>query len=857
MPTLAVRSLTLIATALVAAVLGWAGLDPLYDPEAGEPVWWPLSGFGAVLLVFGSRSLWPWMVGGLAAGATPVVLLYELNTVNVAGLVAGLCETLMIALLLRRARPRSAQDESLMDTVRVLACVLAGSAVASVVFAVIGSSGDRTIMSLWSEFARNHLLGLMVVSPCLAVSVSREELLVLLRNRRANLEWLAQIAVTAAAAALVFLTHQHLVGATILVLPLLWCSLRLGPLRTMAALVLVVTTAGIGTGHGPAQIAARESGTEGFMALQLSLGVLCLTAMVTSMAARLRERTMQLVHERTGDLNKAEQIAGIGSARWNPITGRTTWSEGLHLLLGTDPQQVRPSPEEYLTHIHPDDLERVTVDVGELAQRGEATTLEYRIVRTDREVRDVVLRSLAERRPGGNVSDVFTIVQDVTQARAADAALKRVHDELTAVLNAVTGTAIMGTSGPHGIISFFNVGAENLFGYRADEVIGTMDAWGVHAPGDLDRRDGTGADQRELIMEALARDGTYSGQHTFLRQDGSTFPGHLTITVQRLSDGTPRGFIGAITDLTSVLNARENLAESENRFRLAFDTSPMGMAIVSLSAADPGRFLRVNEALCEFAGVSAEYLLASGIGDFLRDDEHWEESMANLTDMMTGRRDTLVVERRLRRPAGGHHWGRLSVSAVRPDGDRDAYLIVLVEDITARMELTEQLQHEAAHDSLTGLPNRLHLHRQLDRELRERRTGYVAMLYLDLDGFKAVNDSQGHGAGDELLMQVADRIAASVRSSDVVARLGGDEFAVLCAGVPDIETAMRIGRSVLAAISREFDLSETRARVGASIGVAVAVDGDTGPELLHAADQAMYEAKRAGKGTVLFNERAR
>jgi diguanylate cyclase (GGDEF)-like protein len=106
-------------------------------------------------------------------------------------------------------------------------------------------------------------------------------------------------------------------------------------------------------------------------------------------------------------------------------------------------------------------------------------------------------------------------------------------------------------------------------------------------------------------------------------------------------------------------------------------------------------------------------------------------------------------------------------------------------------------------------------------------------------------------------MQVADRIAASVRSSDVVARLGGDEFAVLCAGVPDIETAMRIGRSVLASVSREFDLSETRARVGASIGVAVAVDGDTGPELLHAADQAMYEAKRAGKGTVLFNERAR
>lgn len=118
-----------------------------------------------------------------------------------------------------------------------------------------------------------------------------------------------------------------------------------------------------------------------------------------------------------------------------------------------------------------------------------------------------------------------------------------------------------------------------------------------------------------------------------------------------------------------------------------------------------------------------------------------------------------------------------------------------------------------------------------------------------------MNDLQGHGAGDELLVQVADRIAASVRSSDVVARLGGDEFAVLCPGVPDVGTAMRIGWSVLAALSREFDLSETRARVGASIGVAVAIEGDTGPDLLHAADQAMYAAKRAGKGRVQLNAR--
>jgi diguanylate cyclase (GGDEF)-like protein/PAS domain S-box-containing protein len=281
----------------------------------------------------------------------------------------------------------------------------------------------------------------------------------------------------------------------------------------------------------------------------------------------------------------------------------------------------------------------------------------------------------------------------------------------------------------------------------------------------------------------------------------------------------------------------------------------MGMAIVSLAESEPGRVLRVNDALCDFAGVPAERLLNARVGDFLGGPAQTSEATANLADMMAGRVDEISSERRLFRPDGGERWGRVTASAVRPDGDRDAYLIMLVEDITARKELTERLQHEADHDSLTGLPNRLHLHRRLERELRERRSGQIAMLYLDLDGFKAVNDKQGHGAGDELLIQVADRIAAAVRSTDVVARLGGDEFAVLCPGVPDVATAMRIGRSILASLSREFDLSRTNARVGASIGVAVAVEGDTGPELLHAADEAMYAAKRSGKGAVRLNMR--
>nr|WP_269329064.1 sensor domain-containing diguanylate cyclase [Kineosporia babensis] len=846
------RTIVFLATALAALGFSWMGLEPLRNPGAGQPAWWPLAAFGAALLVYSPSRWWPAIVAGIALGSTTSVLVLSQTVVNYAGLTAGLCENLLVAVLLRRLRPRQALEERLIDAVRVLICLLVASTVASVVFALLGSPGDRTALGLWSEFVRNHVLALMLIGPCLVVHLSRGEVLAQLRDHRRNLEWLAQLAATMSVAALLFLTYQRVVSSTLLVLPLIWGATRLGALRATISLLASALIITLGTNHGLGRIALLDRSAEELLTLQTALATLSLVVIATSISARLRERATNLLRQRTQDLNTAERLAGLGSVRWDPTTDAQAWSDGLHLLLGADPAKVRPSAAVYDTFVHPEDLPRVRAD-GERIRNdmGNAEALEYRIVRTDGDVRTVAIQTVIERAPGGVRDQVFATVQDVTQARAAAAEVTKAHAELAAVLNAVTGTAILGTNGKDGRISFFNIGAERMFGYRAEEVIGRMRALDLHDQADFD-----GQDPGEEILAAVRAHGTYSAQRNFVRQDGSRFPGQLTITSHQGSDDRPLGFIGVITDLTGVLQAQEELAESEKRFRLAFDTSPMGMAVVSLAPAEPGRFLRVNDALCEFAGVGEAVLLGSTVGDFLGDGEHLQEAMANLVAMMNGSRDSVTVDRHLYRPDGGERWGKVSASAVRPGRGRDPYLILLVEDITARKALTERLQHEAAHDSLTGLPNRLHLHRQLERELQERDSGgSVAVLYLDLDGFKAVNDSQGHGAGDELLVQVADRIAASVRSGDVVARLGGDEFAVLCPGIPDVETAMRTGRRILAALSLEFDLSQTRARVGASIGVAVAVEGDTGPELLHAADQAMYAAKREGKGVVRLNAR--
>jgi diguanylate cyclase (GGDEF)-like protein/PAS domain S-box-containing protein len=181
-------------------------------------------------------------------------------------------------------------------------------------------------------------------------------------------------------------------------------------------------------------------------------------------------------------------------------------------------------------------------------------------------------------------------------------------------------------------------------------------------------------------------------------------------------------------------------------------------------------------------------------------------------------------------------------------------LVLNTRDISERKELQEQLVHEASHDALTQLANRALFHERVAEALRgRRRTDQVAVLFLDLDGFKEVNDSLGHAAGDQLLVQVADRLRAAVRDGDTVARFGGDEFAVLLA-CPDLVEAQAVARRIVAAVGEPFAIDGRDVHVGASVGLAGGDPGEGTPvgaeQLMRNADLAMYRAKAAGGGDV-------
>jgi diguanylate cyclase (GGDEF)-like protein/PAS domain S-box-containing protein len=291
------------------------------------------------------------------------------------------------------------------------------------------------------------------------------------------------------------------------------------------------------------------------------------------------------------------------------------------------------------------------------------------------------------------------------------------------------------------------------------------------------------------------------------------------------------------------------LEASEQRFHLAFDQAPVGMAIFGLSGVSRGRLQQVNRELVRLTGYSVEELLQLDVRDLMHPEERRFAS-ANLERAAVGGVLDETAERRWVHASGRQIWVQVSVAVVRNRKGVALHCIGQVVDVTASKAVGDRLEHLALHDALTGLPNRVTLLDNVRSALlrAERHHTWVAVLFLDLDDFKTVNDTFGHSAGDELLVGVAGRIHATLRSSDTAARLGGDEFVLICEELDGVtETEAMVAR-LEAAMRPAFDVAGLPIAVTLSIGVALARTSALDPEeLLHRADGAMYEAKRAGK----------
>jgi diguanylate cyclase (GGDEF)-like protein/PAS domain S-box-containing protein len=273
------------------------------------------------------------------------------------------------------------------------------------------------------------------------------------------------------------------------------------------------------------------------------------------------------------------------------------------------------------------------------------------------------------------------------------------------------------------------------------------------------------------------------------------------------------------------------------------------MMLVGLAGSSASSILRVNSTLCAFTGRSERELLQLDMHTLTHVDDQ-VECRLSFAPFLRGELSEARVEKRYQHADGSTRWGLLSATTVRPGHGQDPYLLCLIEDVTARRAAQDALTHRALHDPLTGLPNRALFADRLEHALTDaHRTGLRSgLVYLDLDGFKHVNDTAGHAAGDELLQQVAARLRQCLRPGDTLARLGGDEFAVLCPGSSGAATV--VAERLLHALRAPVVLAAGTYCVSASLGVTLTLPQDSADTAVQRADAAMYAAKRSGKDQV-------
>ena len=290
----------------------------------------------------------------------------------------------------------------------------------------------------------------------------------------------------------------------------------------------------------------------------------------------------------------------------------------------------------------------------------------------------------------------------------------------------------------------------------------------------------------------------------------------------------------------------EELKESESRFHSAFTHAAIGMALVSTE----GRFIQANKSFCDMLGRSLPELLASQLPTLVNPDD-LGALQGPVERLVKGELGSVHTEVRGMHRDGSDVWMSLNISLARDWQFRTHNLIVQAQDISARRRAEAELYHNAYHDSLTQLSNRTHFNEQLNRAIarvQRHPEQRFAVMYLDFDRFKMVNDSLGHKAGDELLVNLARRLKEMLRPTDVLARLGGDEFAILVEDLHRQRDAVELTERIQKELQRPVQLGTMEVAISASIGITFSTNGyQTSDQIIRDADIAMYKAKSKGK----------
>ncbi len=388
---------------------------------------------------------------------------------------------------------------------------------------------------------------------------------------------------------------------------------------------------------------------------------------------------------------------------------------------------------------------------------------------------------------------------------------------------------------PDGVVRYVSRSASRLLGWEPEDWVGRSSLDLVH-PDDLART-------AELLLDNLETGpGVKLGTLVRIRTAEGGWRVFECVANNELHNEQIAGFVVSSRDLTERIEAEERERLARSRFEQAFDRSPISMILL----ANDGTILRVNEQMSRLAGRSHMELTGESVFDLVRPEDR-QHARRYAIRLMAGEEQP-PLELRADVDDVSTRWVRISLSVVRDDHGAPDYTVAHLEDITEQRRLTRELQRAATTDDLTGLSNRAGFTAAVRTALTaDGRDTHGALLLVDLDGFKYVNDTYGHHAGDTLLIEVADRLRSCLREHDLVGRLGGDEFALYGHHVADADDAMQLAERVRAVLAAPFDLDNgSVGRVTGSVGIALLGGPVELSAALQAADAASYGAKRSG-----------
>jgi len=551
-----------------------------------------------------------------------------------------------------------------------------------------------------------------------------------------------------------------------------------------------------------------------------------------SLEARVQERTRELMITQAR-LEEAQRLASIGHWEMNLVSGALHWSDEICRICGFDPHTVNPSYELFLRTVHPEDRELLESCYRQSQAVGEPCEHRYRLLLQDGSTRYIHARWTTDLDGDGRPVRSIGTSQDVTEFELAQRNLREGEAKLRSLFEASPLGLVMIEDGERFVL------ANPAFSRISGLVPEVLEALPISSslPPPLH-------DLAECCRAVLSGQPSAVSLRQWPLGNGRAAVVQLQASAVKAYPNAARAslVLVQVEDISDRLAAEESMRLAAKVFHSAAE---------GIFLTDPnGVIVDVNEALTRITGFGRAELLGQNPRVFksgFHSAEFYQEIWAALDD------DGVWSGEIVNRASDGSLQDLLeTISVVRDDQGVITHYVAMLSDIRQLKKQQRQLERMALYDALTGLPNRVLLAERMAQSMaRARRgAGAIAICYLDLDGFKQINDLHGHSAGDSLLQTVGQRMQAVLPPSDVVARLGGDEFVIVLHGIQAGPEEYELVQRLLDALVEPIVWNDLILQISASVGIAYFGDHLAtlqADELLKLADQAMYEAKRHGK----------